>query len=109
MNNELEQLINQNIELSSALLDALLALEVEYNDDSLAMVNSLSTQRAQALHTLFSQHQQSDLLQFSTLLTTIAQLDSQLIKLATKNKQLMAKKVLKQRKNTKATNAYLSK
>jgi len=109
MSDVLKQQIEDSIEQSNKLLEAFAQFEKDNSDDNFAAVTELSQKRSQSLHQLFSQHQQTELAQYSQLLSTIAQLDQQLLSTATQQKSLMAKKVIQQKKNTKATNAYLNK
>ncbi len=109
MSSELQQQIELSIEQSNQLLDAFEQFHLDNSDENLEKINSLSAQRDIALRELFSQHQPQALGLFSQQLKTIGELDKQLLSIANAQKSNLVKKVLKQKKNTKATNAYLSK
>lgn len=109
MNSEFQQKIELVIEQSNELLDAFEQFHLDNSDEYLEKINTLSVQRDSTLRDLFSQHQPQALGLFEQQLKTIGELDQQLLSIANAQKSDLAKKVLKQKKNNKATNAYLSK
>lgn len=107
MSEEIKSQIEANIALSDALLEAFSQFENEKSDENLASLNTLTTQRTDSLRRLFDNNQSHSLAQYPQLLNTIASQDKLLVELATKQKSMLAKAVIKQKKNTKATSAYL--
>ena len=90
---------------------------VENNIDAFELDNSefdpqlaaLQLARDQAIKQLFQHHSQQQLPPYSALLQQVVDLDSQLQQLANDKKDMLAKSIIKQKRNTKATNAYLGK
>jgi|GEM_PF-3130332 len=109
METALNILLDDSIECSEKLLDALKKADSQDADDYLEDIQALSARREQLLHQLFEQHSPAALVDCSAQLVMIEQLDKDIIKAAQHQKKTFAQKVIKQRKNTKATSAYLSK
>jgi len=109
MSKNLVQIIKQAIELSQVLLEGFNAYSTaDADDEKLAIIIEQSKQRERLLAALFSSYAKDQLAHYPTQLSEIASLDQQLLVEANALKNEMAKRVIKQKKNTKATNAYLS-
>ena len=102
-----EQLCNI-IDLSSQLIISLNQVELD-NSEFDPQIASLQLARDQAIKQLFQHHSQQQLQPYSALLQQVVDLDSQLQQLANDKKDMLAKSIIKQKRNTKATNAYLGK
>jgi len=109
MNTALNILLADSIECSNKLLDALNNIEQQDDDGYIEDIEALSVRREELLHQLFEQYSPESLVDFTAQLVMIEQLDKNIINAAQHQKKTLAQKVIKQRKNTKATSAYLSK
>jgi len=108
MSQSLIQAIEQTLEQSQGLVAAFNSYVSDESDDNLTIIIERSEQRAQGITALFSNYSKDQLAQFPSQLSNIAVLDKQLIELGSSLKDVMAKRVIKQKRNKKATNAYTS-
>ena len=106
MEDILELSLIKIVEHSDALLNEFCLFSIE--DSELDGIISQTKTRDKLLKQLFTQNSKSELARFPDLLNKIAALDSELVKHAEQLKATLAKKVIKQKKNNKATSAYRS-
>lgn len=72
----------------------------------LEKIEQSMTQRDKLIHQFFKQCNNDELNYFSNQLIILKSCDEQMISLAIASKEQMAKQIIKQKKNSKATNAY---
>lgn len=103
-----KQNIERIIELSNKLIGAIKSVALNNDDEKLPpLLADLASQRAIAIKALFSEHSDRELQQHSALLQQVVDLDSALQQISNTKKNTLAKAIIQQKKNTKATKAYL--
>lgn len=101
--NEITRIINETIELID-FIDNISTPIVE--EESFPIIKSLLDIREKNIHQLFKSHSTEELTPFSNQLNRLNNLDKKLVNTAAQAKEVMAKQILKQKNNSKATNAY---
>lgn len=101
--NEITRIIDETIKIID-FIDNISTPIVE--EESLPMIKSLLDIREKNIHQLFKSYSAEELTLFSNQLNRLNNLDKQLINAAAQAKEIMAKQILKQKNNSKATNAY---